>query len=146
VLETFGASGNAKLQLRPPNEAPGTRDVEIALGARVVYHQVRIGGTPEHQVGIGVPLLFGWRMGQASELVLAARFDYQVWFGESQTPLHVPFVGGSAGFVWQFSPRWAFAPELVLLWSPLSFNGESGSDGRRGLTILSLGLGVGYRW
>jgi len=144
LLESWGTSIDTKLQLKRASDAPGTREADIAVAPRVLYHQVTFGGTPEHMVGLSVPLLFGWRFGQANQLVLGARIDHQVWMSESQTPLGVTLGGGSLGFVWQLAQHWALMPELVLLYSPLSFNGESGAEDSRGLSVLSLGFGVSY--
>jgi hypothetical protein len=37
-------------------------------------------------------------------------------------------------------------PELVLLYSPISFNGALDDPERRGASLLELGLGLDYQW
>ena len=144
VLESWGTSLDTKFQLRRASDAPGTRETDIAVAPRLTYHNVTLGGTPEHALGGSLPLIFGWRAGRFNQWVVSARYDYQVLMSESQTPLHVHLGGASAGFVWQLNQRWALMPEFVLLLSPLSFNGESGSHQGRGVSILAFGLGVAY--
>ncbi|MDX2024106.1 MAG: hypothetical protein SF187_27950 [Deltaproteobacteria bacterium] len=145
LLESWGVAGEVKWQLRRAPLELGRRGTDVALGLQGTFHNVVLGGTPERMLGASMPLLFGWRVGAANQLVASLRVDYQVWTGESQTPLALGLAGGSVGFVWQWTERWSFMPELAVLWSPLSFNGESGGQDSRGLSILSLGLGIHYR-
>ncbi len=144
VLQSWGASADAKFQLKRASNTHGTRETDIGFAPRLTYHSVSLGGTPEHAFGASVPLVFGWRAGRFNQWVLSARYDYQVLTSESQTPLQVHLGGGSAGFVWQINERWALMPELALLYSLLSFNGESGSQKGRGLSVLAFGLGGAY--
>lgn len=147
VLESFGLGLGGKYQLKAEDPAPGGSRLAVALAPSLSYHQISLGGTPEHQVGGTLPLLLGWRVGTGgNQFVAGARIDYQVWMSESQMPLHV-FLGGiTTGFVWQISRRWSLVPELAMLYTPLRFNGESAAESGKGLTLLSLGVGVGYRW
>ena len=142
-LEVNGAALDSKVQLRSRDAGAS---VDVALSPSASYHQFSLGGTPEHQLSLCVPLLVGWRVGQRNQVIVGPRLLYQIWFGESQVPQRLIFAGTSVGFAWQISQSWSLIPELMLLYSPVSFGGEDPTTRKRGLSILSLGVGVGYLW
>lgn len=142
-FKTWGGALDGKLQLR---RATPTGGRDVALAPSVTYHQIAFGGWPQHQAGAAVPLLIGVTLSERTQLVLGPRLAYQAWFGESQHTQHLLFAGASVALVWQWSPRFALAPELGLLYSPVQFGGEDPRGDQRGLTFLGLGLGVGLGW
>jgi hypothetical protein len=140
-----GAAADLKMQLR---RAPGDAEnagLDVAVVPAIAYQQVRIGGTPEHHTMVVLPVLLGWRFSRGRELVLGPRLAYERWTGESQYPIDALFGGVSAAFVLPIGRRFLFVPELGWLYSPVRFNGEVDTENRRGLRILSLALGVGFR-
>jgi hypothetical protein len=142
-LSTFGVAADTKVQLRSRDEGAA---IDLALAPSASYHQFSLGGTPEHQLAVTLPALLGWRVGQRNQIVFGPRLSYQIWFGESQVPQKLIFGGASGAFVWQISDGWSLIPELMLLYSPVSFGGEDPTTAKRGLTIVSVGAGVGFGW
>jgi hypothetical protein len=144
-FSVVGAAADVKLQLR---RAPGDAEnagIDVAIVPGVAYQQVKIGGTPEHHTMVVLPVLIGWRFARGRELVFGPRLAYERWTGESQYPIDAVFGGASAAFVLPMGKRWLFVPEFGWLYSPVHFNGEVDTASRRGLSVLSLALGFGFR-
>jgi hypothetical protein len=144
-FSVVGGAGDVKVQLR---RAPGDVEnagLDVAIVPAVAYQRMSIGGTPAHHTMVVLPVLLGWRFSRGRELVLGPRLAYERWTGESQYPIDAFFAGASAAFVLPMGKRFLFVPELGWLYSPVRFNGEVDTGNRRGLRVLSLGLGVGFR-
>jgi hypothetical protein len=141
-----GVAGDAKLQLRRVAEAGpwSWKSPDVAVAATVAYQQVNIGGTPQHHTMAVLPLLLGWRLGGVVDLVVSPRVAYERWTGESQYPIDVVFGGASLAVQVPLGKRFTLAPELGWLYSPVPFNGEVDTADRRGLSVVSLGIGVGF--
>lgn len=143
-LTSWGASLDGKWQLaRMDTRGRGS---DISLAASVGYHQLALGGTPEHMAFVSLPLLFGFQMGVRNQLIVGPRVAGFTWWGESQKAQRHLLYGGSLAFAWAWGARWTFMPELVYLWSPVKFGGEETPSSLIGASFLSLGLGVGVAW
>lgn len=136
---SFGFAADGKVAL--VRSTPG-RGLQVATGASVAYHQAQLGGTPWHLFTGWVPILFGHDFGP-HQFVIGPRAGYTLWTGEGQNPVKLPWFGGGAGVSFGVGSRTQIMPELVLLYSPVSFNGEV-DDERRGAYVLQLGLSASY--
>lgn len=143
-LESWGAALDGKLQLRFHHDTGSGPDISVAPS--VGYHQLSLGGTPEHGALVSLPVLVGLRMGARNQLVLGPRVAWLAWWGESQRAQRHLFYGTSVAFAWSLSQRWTLIPELVWLWSPIRFSGESSDDQLSGVNVLALGLNIGFGW
>jgi hypothetical protein len=142
-FSVVGGAADVKVQLRrSPDETAG---VDVALVPALAYQQVRIGETPQHHTMVVLPVLVGWRFAGGRELVLGPRLAYERWTGESQYPIDAIFAGASASFTLPLGRRFQLIPELGWLYSPVRFNGEVDTENRRGLSIVSLAIGAGFR-
>lgn len=136
-LSALTVGGDLKWQLLRA-DGPRTRwDWALAPGAS--YQQVRLGDSPWHIVGVSAPLLWGREVGRHA-LVLGARLADQLWVGEGQRPINLFLAGGTVAFAARVGRRWEVMPELALMWSPVSFNGEV--ERRTGAGVLQLGLSI----
>ena len=140
-LRTWGAALDAKIQLQWQDPLTGGADIAVAPSGG--YHQMKLGGTPEHFAFASVPLLVGLPVGRRHQLVFGPRVAWHAWWGESQRAQRHVFYGGSVAFALALGERFVFIPELVLLWSPIQFGGEAPQAEQKGATYMSLGLGVG---
>ena len=64
-----------------------------------------------------------------------------------QNPINGFWFGGSIGFAAKPNPSrrsLELLPEIVVLWSPVPFNGESEKDRPLGVTSAQLGFNVSY--
>lgn len=137
-LFTFGAGADLRYGIvRAPNHEEG---VDLTLGAGLAYHQINAGGAPTHVMGVQVPLLAGINLGGGHQLFGGPRFEVQRIFGTDVHPVNAAFVGASMGFVWRAASFLEVRPEVVALYSPVSFNGTGDAQGRRGLGVLQFGL------
>lgn len=133
-FSSFGGAFDAKYQLFRDR---GRWDASVA-GA-LAYHQTRL-GTPWHYATATVPLLFGYDFGE-SQLVFGPRLGLTLWMGEGQNPIELPLLGTSVAYAWRISKRFQLVPELVLLYTPVSFDGETQDADRYGATTVQLGVG-----
>ena len=86
-----------------------------------------------------VPLLFGVNIGAANQIYFGPRFEYQTSFSESQNTVRYAFGGATLGFVWRALSYIEVRPEVVVLYSPVPFNGTV-EGGKRGLLIGQVGF------
>jgi hypothetical protein len=115
-------------------------------GVALAYHQVWLGGSTYHTLGGALPVLFGIPVAQ-HQVVLGLRLADYVVTAYGQNPVNGFWFGGSIGFAAKPSPTkrtLEVFPEIVVLWSPVPFNGESAKDRRVGVTSAQLGFGVAY--
>lgn len=117
------------------------RDFDLSLGLDLGYHQINVARVPTHLFASQLLLSFGWNLGGGDQLVLGARLVDHVMTGPSVHPVNMLFGGGSLGFAWRPLAMLEVRPELVVLYSPVSFNGLIEDGERRGLTIVQIGLG-----
>jgi len=141
VFTTMGAAADFKWQLTAPDGGQGW---DVALLASPTYQRVTLGGAPSwHIAGVTAPLLFGLNLGE-HQLVFGPRVGDYVLASYGQTPLNTFWVGASAGFMWRVSKQLELQPELVLHYSPVTFNGESLAGDTRGTSVFSLGMGLAW--
>jgi hypothetical protein len=64
-----------------------------------------------------LPLVLGWNVRQADQIVVAPRLVYQARLGVPEVghPVSFVLVGVSFGYAWQLSPRLTLFPELAFL-------------------------------
>jgi hypothetical protein len=140
---TLGVAADAKLQL---DQAAETGDrFDIAVGASLAYQRATLGGFPWHGVTLTVPLLCGVNLGK-HQLVFGPRGGAALTVSQGQNPLLIGYGGLSLAFAAQLTERLSFTPELVLLYSPVPFNGTREDPTRKGASLLELGLGLDYAW
>lgn len=135
---TLGGGVDAKYAIVKAPSLDEGFDLSIGVGA--AYHQQNSAGVPHHVIAAQVPLLLGINLGGKNQLVAGVRFEEQVMLGENQHPVDAAFGGLSLGFVWRAMENIEIRPEVVLLYSPIPFNGTGDSTDRRGLTVLQFGL------
>jgi len=141
--KTFGLAADAKLQL---DSVSGPEDrFDLAVGASLAYQRDSLGGFPWHSATLTVPLLCGLNLGK-HQLVFGPRAGAAFTGSQGQNPLLIGYGGLSLAFAAQVSERLSFTPELVLLYSPISFNGTRDDPSRKGASLLELGLGLDYAW
>lgn len=137
-LYTFGAGVDLRygiIRADDPNE-----DFDLTLGLGGAYHQVNAGGAPTHVWIIQAPLLFGANIGDGNQIFFGPRFENHHITGADLNPVNVPLFGGSLGFAWRALEWIEIRPEVVLLLSPVPFNGTADDPDRRGLGILQFGF------
>lgn len=139
---TYGAALDAKFGIYRPS--PAESRWQIAAAVSPSYHQILYADAPNHVFGVTVPVLVGYTFGK-HELVFGPRVADFVSTSYGQETIHSVWPGGSVGFAVALGERLELFPELVLLHSPLSLNGESAADDRRGITLAQMGMGVGFR-
>ncbi len=137
-LAHFGGALDGKYLLRRSEEG-----WDVAVATSLGYHQVRF-GTPWHYPSITASLMLGRDFDGRHAIVLGPRLGYGAWAGEGQGTIDFPFVGGFFGVDWRLSRTFHFAPELVFLWSPVSFNGQQYDADRFGASSVQLGLGGAF--
>lgn len=139
---TFGAAIDGKLALfQSPSIEEG---FDLALGLDVGYHQINYQQAPIHLLVVQAPLAFGWNLGGGDQLLLGIRLADHLMGGADQTLVNMLFGGFSIGYSWRALPGVDIRPELVVLYSPVSFNGYAEDEERRGLSIVQLGLGSAF--
>ena len=119
-----------------------TRDdgFDLAIGAGLAYHQINAGGAPTHVMVTQVPLLGGVNFEGGHQLFGGPRFEHHYMTGTDVNPVHLPFFGGSVGFSWRAASFLEVRPQVVAMYSPVSFNGTQDPQGRRGVGILQFGI------
>jgi hypothetical protein len=136
---TLGAASDVKVPLlRTPSIESG---IDAAIGLEVGYHQINISKAPTHLFTAQIPLTAGCNIGGGDQVLFGLRFLDQLMTGPDLHPVNMIFFGVSVGFVWRALPFVEVHPEVVLLYSPVSFNGLGDDSGRHGLTVLQLGIG-----
>ena len=137
-LSSYGLALDGKYQLR--RRTGGAWDV--AVGTSVEYHQVAL-GTPWHLVTVTVPVLFGREAGDDA-FVFGPRVGYTAWMGSGQNTIDLLLFGGSIGIDFKTGRRFRLCPELVALYSPISFNGEVTRAEKFGATTVNIGVSGMY--
>ena len=130
---SFGGALDGKVQLY--RGEPG-RGLSVATGGSLGYHQAQLGGTPWHTFTAWVPLVVGQDFGK-HQFVVGPRGGFTLWTAEGQNPIKIPWFGGSTGISFGAGKN-QIMPEIVVVWSPLTFNGEQ--EQRLGATLVQLGL------
>src|SRR5262249_61373133 len=102
----------------------------------------RYGGNGYHIFGGTLPLLVGVALGR-HELVFGPRIADYVWTGYGQNTVNAFYWGGNLGFAAMVRRSFELCPEIVLMYSPTSLNGET-TDQRQGVTMLQIGLGGSF--
>lgn len=135
---TLGGGADVRYGLvKSPSPEEG---LDLALGAGVGYHQINAGGVPTHVMVTQVPLLGGINLEGGHQIFGGPRFEHHYMTGPDVNPVHLPFFGGSIGFSWRAASFLEVRPQIVAMYSPVSFNGTQDPDGRRGVGILQFGL------
>lgn len=136
---SFGGALDTKIQIV---RGEPRRGLSLATGGSIGYHQVQVGGTPWHTFTGWIPVLLGQDFG-SHQFVIGPRAGLTLWAGEGQNTIHVPWVGGGAGVSFGVAGRTKIMPEVILVYSPLSFNGAIESE-KYGATLVQLGLSAAY--
>jgi len=136
---SFGGALDGKVQLLRGEPGSG---FSIATGASLGYHQAQIGGTPWHTFTLWTPILFGKDIGK-HQFVFGPRGGMTLWAGEGQNTIKLPWIGGSTGLSFGAGEKNQIMPEVVVVYSPVSFNGEV-NDERYGAFLVQLGLSGTY--
>lgn len=139
---TFGAAIDGKL---PLYQAPSIEEgFDLAIGLDVGYHQINDQQAPVHLLVAQLPLTFGWNVGGGDQLLFGVRVADHLLGGDDVALVNMFYGGLSAGYSWRALPNVDIRPEVVLLYSPVSFNGFAEDEARRGLSILQVGLGSSF--
>lgn len=141
-LWNFGLAADGKFQLRR-SEDPRT-GVDVALGASIVYQQVRWGGTPWHQIGAIVPLYIGHNIGD-DQFVWGPHVGLHLWTGMGQNPIVLPTAGGSVGYAWRIGRTFDLIPQLDIFFTPVGVGGEVHNMTYNGSWGVQLGVGGSFR-
>ena len=138
---SWGVAADTKIQIV---RGEPRRGLSLATAASVGYHQAQIGGTPWHTFTGFVPILVGQDFGP-HQFVVGPRAGYTLWAGEGQNTIHIPWFGGSTGVSFGVgrNAQTKIMPEIVFVYSPLSFNGAVENE-RFGATLFQLGLSASY--
>lgn len=138
----LGISGEVRVPLL---EAPNIeKGVDITLGTSLGYHQFNFGKVPNHVPFIDVPLMFGFNMIGGHQFVVSARVRDEILTGPGVSPVNIFYGGGTVGAHIIVNEKWAFQPELAILYSPVSFNGLVRDPERTGLTMVQFGIGGAF--
>jgi hypothetical protein len=133
-LTTFGGAVDTKWQLRKGK-------VDIALASAVGYHTGVLGGAAWHSLQVTLPLLFGVNMGD-NQFVFGPRIADYVLASYGQNTVNTFWGGLSLGYAWRIKEKLDLLPELIVLYSPVSFNGREPGQGQVGVTLFQLGFGL----
>ena len=136
ALTTYGGAVDTKFGVIRPDKGKGR--FQASTGLSLAYHQVRYAGEPNHIFGFTLPVLLGFSMGR-HELTFGPRVVDYVWTSYGQNTLNTFHVGASVAMAIAIRETFELTPEAVVLYSPVSFNGEV--EGERGVTTLQLGVG-----
>ena len=147
-LATWGVAADTKLRLvRSGGEGDGGDDAargwHLSVALSPGYHQILFGGTPTHLFTLTLPVLIGFDVGR-SQLVFGPRVVGNVWTGQGQGAIETISGGLSVGWSIALGRKWTIMPEVVLLWSPVSFNGEVDDEDQTGAGFLHVGVGGPY--
>jgi hypothetical protein len=130
-----GIAAGTRLQLvRSASENDG---FDLAFAPVLAYQ-------PADKIAIDLPLLGGWNVGGASQLVLGIRPSYVMWLGAGglDRPVSFLFLGGTLGFVWQIDPAIALLSELAVSGAVFHERGFGTPGGGGAMIQLSLGIAV----
>lgn len=142
-LGTWGVALDTKIALlRSDEEGTGWN---IAVAGAASYHQILVGGTPTHLLSFTLPVLFGHDFGD-DQLVFGPRVVGNLWTGQGQGTIETLSWGLSLGYSIGLGERWQLMPEVVLLYTPVSMNGEMDDPDRSGAGFLHLAVGGAYRF
>lgn len=136
---SLGAALDGKVQLLRGAEGKG---IHVGTGLSLGYHQAQLGGTPWHSFTAWAPLLFGQDFGP-HQFVLGPRGGASLWTGEGQNPVWVPWIGASTGVSLRPVKHTEIMPEIVLVYSPMRFNGEV-DNAQVGAWLMTFGLSASY--
>lgn len=89
----------------------------LAVGAAAGYRIAESGGAIIEGVHGAVPVIFGVDLGR-HQLVYSVVGGYQKWYSSGASPVEIPFISNSIGFLWQINDRWALLPEAGNGWTP----------------------------
>lgn len=89
----------------------------LAAGLGVGYRLAGSSGAIVEGMFVSAPVIGGVELGR-HQLVLSVVGGYQRWYSSGATPVDIPFIGQSLGFVWQVGKNWALLPEIGAAWTP----------------------------
>jgi hypothetical protein len=121
-----------------------SRRFDLAAVGSLSYDQLTIGGTPTHFFTATLPLLAGVNFGhrERDQLVFGPRVADTMWTSEGQNPINLLWYGGSLGVSLYAIDRYVM-PELDVMYTPVSFNGEVPGR-KRGLYSAQFALGISW--
>ena len=135
---TLGLAADAKVALVRGEAAEPSWDV--ALAPTLSWQQANLGGAPTHTLGLSLPLLAGWRLDERIQFVVSPRLSGQLVTSETQHPIVLFFFGTGIGITVPLSETMTLMPEIVVQYTPVSFNGTLDDPSRRGLTTIEFAL------
>lgn len=138
-LFAWGAAADLKVALLRSDSYHSGWDIAIAPGAG--YHQINQGFAPIHFAVFELPVLFGYNTGGGDQLFFGIRIDDHVMTADDVNTVNLLFFGAQVGYSWKISELFILRPEIVVTWTPVSFNGTLDDPDRRGLSTLQLNLG-----
>jgi hypothetical protein len=133
-LTAVGVAVDGKVQLFRSNRW------HIALAPSVKYHVVALADAPWHLGFIELPALFGLNLGP-HQIVFGLRVTDALVTGAGTNPVNTFWVGTHVGVSFRVK-RVEVMPEVGILYSPVSFNGETRDENRTGASVLHVGLSV----
>jgi hypothetical protein len=134
----FGVAADSKFQLYRSDDRDWGWDISAGLSPS--YHFVMQGDQPFHLFGFTAPLLFGKNLGR-HQLILGLRVADFLLTSYGQRPVNTFWGGASLGFALRVR-RVELQPEVSLMWSPITFNGESQDQKRNGVAYVTFGLAM----
>jgi len=143
VAASYGAAVDSKFGVYRPDPTQ-KRLWNVATGLSLSYQQILYADAPQHIFGGTIPLLVGYDFGP-HELVFGPRGAAFISTSYGQETVITVWPGASVGVAIAIGKTFELFPEMVLLYSPISLNGESSSEGRTGVAVLQLGLGANLR-
>ena len=135
LFTTAGVAADAKFQL-------GRGVVDVALAPTLLYYRPAFGGAPWHIGSAQTTLLIGVNLGP-HQLIVSPRAAGWAWGGYGQAPQAALSGGLGIGVAIDLGVL-DLTPELAWGWSPIAFDGEVKSEGRRGLDGTELGVTISY--
>jgi hypothetical protein len=89
----------------------------LAVGAAAGYRYMESSGAVIEGGHVAVPVIFGVDIGK-NQLVFSVTGGYQRYYGSGASPVSVPFIGDSIGFLYQISDNWGVMHEAGFAYTP----------------------------
>ena len=141
----YGVGGmvDARLGLKQVGHEERGWDLAMRLGAG--YHQLNIARVPTHLPTGDLAFLFGPTWADGNHFGMGLLLRDQVMLGPDVHPVNLAFWGLT--LMWERPVRstWLFIPQMVLMSSPVSFNGTVDDPERSGLPVMQLAFTVRRR-
>ncbi|RMG20446.1 MAG: hypothetical protein D6729_02815 [Deltaproteobacteria bacterium] len=134
---TFGVAADAKVQLL---RGEGAQRWDLALAPTLHWQQANLGGAATHTFGMMLPLLIGWNLNERVQLIFSPRLTHQIVTSATQHTIGLTYVGLGIGVTAPVAENLLLLPEVIVQYTPVSFNGTVVESSRRGLTTVEFAL------